>query len=69
MLVKFAESHKLKHRFAIQETTELADFYSVRGIPQIVVIDQQNKVQLIKVGSGEENAKAVSDLLEKLLAK
>jgi thiol-disulfide isomerase/thioredoxin len=69
MLVKFAESHKLKHRFAIQESTELTDFYSVRGIPQIVVIDQQNKVQLIKVGSGEENAKAVSELLEKLLGK
>ena len=67
MLVKFAESHQLKHRFAVQETNELSDFYRVRGIPQIVVIDQQNKVQLIKVGSGEENAKAVSELLKKLL--
>lgn len=66
MLVKFAESHNLKHRFAVQETNELSDFYRVRGIPQIVVIDQQNKVQLIKVGSGEENAKAVSTLLQKL---
>ena len=69
MLVKFAESHQLKHRFAIQETTELADFYGVKGIPQVVVIDQQNKVQLIRVGSGDENAKAVSDLLKKLLDK
>ncbi len=68
MLVKFAESHSLKHRFAIQEGTELADFYSVRGIPQIVVIDQQGKVQLIRVGSGEVNAKAVSELLKKLMA-
>jgi thiol-disulfide isomerase/thioredoxin len=67
MLVKFAESHSLKHRFAVQENNELSDFYRVRGIPQIVVIDQQNKVQLIKVGSGEENAKAVSELLKKLL--
>jgi hypothetical protein len=67
MLVKFAEAHKLKHRFAIQESSELSDFYGVRGIPQIVVIDQQNKVQLIRVGSGEENAKAVSEVLEKLL--
>lgn len=67
MLVKFAESHNLKHRFAVQDSNELSDFYRVRGIPQIVVIDQQNKVQLIKVGSGEENAKAVSELLKKLL--
>jgi thiol-disulfide isomerase/thioredoxin len=69
MLVKFAESHQLKHRFAVQDSNELSDFYRVRGIPQIVVIDQQNKVQLIKVGSGEENAKAVSELLEKLLSE
>lgn len=67
MLVKFAESHSLKHRFAVQENNELSDFYRVRGIPQIVVIDQQNKVQLIKVGSGEGNAKAVGELLKKLL--
>ena len=67
MLVKFAESHQLKHRFAVQESDELSSFYRVRGIPQIVVIDQQNKVQLIRVGSGEENAQAVSDLLKKLL--
>ena len=66
MLVKFAESHQLKHRFAVQENNELNEFYRVRGIPQIVVIDQQNKVQLIKVGSGDANAKAVDELLKKL---
>src|SRR5687768_4528816 len=36
MLVKFAESHSLKHRFAIQESSELSSFYGVKGIPQIV---------------------------------
>jgi hypothetical protein len=51
----------------VQESNELSDFYRVRGIPQIVVIDQQNKVQLIKVGSGDANAKAVDELLKKLL--
>ncbi|WP_254512320.1 TlpA family protein disulfide reductase [Anatilimnocola floriformis] len=69
MLVKFAESHQLKHRFAVQENNELNEFYRVRGIPQIVVIDQQNKVQLIKVGSGEPNAKAVDEVLKKLFAE
>ncbi|QDU31088.1 Thiol-disulfide oxidoreductase ResA [Anatilimnocola aggregata] len=67
MLVKFAEMHSLKHRFAIQESSAMSDFYAVSGIPHVVVIDQQGKIRTIKVGSGEENAKAISELLKTLL--
>ncbi|WP_425616448.1 redoxin family protein [Anatilimnocola sp. NA78] len=67
MLVKFAEMHSLKHRFAIQENQEMSDFYAVSGIPHVVVIDQQGKVRMIKVGSGEANAKAIDGLLKELL--
>ena len=38
------------------------------GIPQVVVIDREGVVRLIKVGSGEANAKAIGDLLETLLS-
>lgn len=69
MLKKFAESHGLKHRFAVHDGGDLDDFYAVRGIPQFVVIDQQNKVRLIRVGGGDGTFKEISDLLKELLEK
>jgi thiol-disulfide isomerase/thioredoxin len=68
MLVKFAEMHSLKHRFAIQDGRSMSEYYAVSGIPHVVVIDQQGKIQMIKVGSGEKNAQAIDELLKKLLA-
>lgn len=69
MMMKFAEQHKLTHRFGIQKGNDMADFYGVTGIPQVVVIDREGTVRLIKVGSGEANAKAIGDLLAELLDK
>ena len=67
MLEKFAASHNLKHRFAIQSSGELSKYYGVTGIPHAVVIDQQGKIRMIRVGSGEKNAKDIEGLLEELL--
>jgi thiol-disulfide isomerase/thioredoxin len=67
MMVKFAESYGLKHRFAIQGDKDVSDYYGVTGIPHVVVIDQQGKIRLMRVGSGEENAKAIGEMLAKLL--
>ncbi len=67
MLVKFAEHYNLHHRFALQPEGTLAEFYGVTGIPQAVVIDQSGKIRMIKVGSGDANAKAIDDLLKELL--
>src|SRR5262249_16210105 len=53
MLVKFAESHNLKHRFAIAADDSLSEYYGVSGIPHVVVIDQQGKIRLMRVGSGD----------------
>ena len=69
MLVKFAQSHDLKHRFAIESDRSLSEYYGVTGIPHVVVIDQQGKIRLMKVGSGEENAKEIGALLDKLLGQ
>jgi thiol-disulfide isomerase/thioredoxin len=68
MLVKFAEHHALKHRFAIMADDSLSEYYGVTGIPHVVVIDQQGKIRLMRVGSGDANAKDIEELLEKLLA-
>lgn len=70
MLKKFAEFHGLKHRFAVQtDDSPVNQHYAVNGIPQAVVIDRQGIVRLIKVGSGPANAKALHDMIEKLLAE
>jgi thiol-disulfide isomerase/thioredoxin len=67
MLARFAEEHSLKHRFGIQADNSVSEFYGVTGIPHVVVIDQQGKVRLMKVGSGDANAKAIGALLDELL--
>jgi thiol-disulfide isomerase/thioredoxin len=70
MLQQFAELHGLTHRFAVQSKEgQLDDFYGAMAIPQAVVIDRQGKIRLVKVGSGEENAKAIQEMIEKLLAE
>ena len=43
-------------------------YYGVSGIPHVVVIDQAGKVRMVRVGSGDKNAKDIGDLLEQLLA-
>jgi thiol-disulfide isomerase/thioredoxin len=67
MLQKFAEQYDLKHVFAIQNGNALSEFYGVTGIPQVVVIDRKGKIRLIRVGSGEANAKDIAEMLEELI--
>lgn len=67
MLVKFAEQHKLHHAFAVQTDRSLSEYYGVTGIPHVVVIDREGKIRLIRVGSGEANAKAVGDMIKGLV--
>ncbi len=69
MLERFAESHDLHHRFAIQQGREMSDYYGVTGIPHVVVIDQEQKVRLMRVGSGEANAQAVEAMIKELLGE
>jgi thiol-disulfide isomerase/thioredoxin len=72
MLQKFATHHKLPFRIGIQAgirtlDSEMAKYYKVNGLPYVVIIDQQGKVRLLRDGSGEQNAKDITELLEKML--
>ncbi len=67
MLKQFAAHHQLKHRFGVQTDRSTAEYYAVSGIPHVVVIDQAGKIRLIRVGSGDANAKDIGELLEQLL--
>jgi len=72
MLKDFVSYHKLEHRLQAMPTDDwkkLSDAYKVRGIPQAVLIDRKGNVSMVKVGSGEANAKALKEQIEKLLAE
>jgi thiol-disulfide isomerase/thioredoxin len=69
MLERFGAHHKLHHRFALEVKSKMSEFYGVTGIPHVAIIDQAGKIRMMKVGSGDQNAKDLGDLLETLLAK
>ena len=70
LVQQFADFHKLKHRLAIQPTgSTLPNYYGVSGIPHVTVIDKKGKIRMTRVGSGPANAKALEELIEKLLAE
>ncbi|EAQ77300.1 redoxin family protein [Blastopirellula marina] len=69
MLQKFAASHELKHVFAIDPEGKMSKYYGVSGIPHIVLIDKEGKIALVKVGSGEANAKAIEAKVKELLGE
>jgi hypothetical protein len=70
LALQFADHHKLKHTlFYRSADSELSSHYGVSGIPQVVLIDRQGKVRMIKVGSGSANAVALEQEVEKLLAE
>jgi thiol-disulfide isomerase/thioredoxin len=72
MIKEFAEHHKLKHRLLVISNDDwktASNEYRVSGIPTAVVIDRQGIVRMVRVGSGEANAKALEEEIKKLLAQ
>lgn len=68
MLTEFAKSHELPHRFAIQSDDSMAKHYNVTGIPHVVLVDQNGKIALMRVGSGEQNATDIEEKIKELLS-
>jgi thiol-disulfide isomerase/thioredoxin len=69
MLKKFAKSHDLAHRIAVTADDSMNEYYGVVGIPHVVVIDRKGTIRMMKVGSEEQNVRAIEELLEKLVAE
>ena len=67
MLQKFAKRHELKHSLGTLADAELLDFYGVTTVPQIVIIDQEGVIRLIRAGGQAENVPEIAALLDKLL--
>jgi peroxiredoxin len=72
MLKQFTAYHKLEFRLMTldkDEAKKAYDAYKVKGIPTMVLIDREGIVRMVKVGSGEANAKALKEMIKKLLAE
>ena len=72
MVKDFAVHHKLKHRLMLltkEEWARAGKEYGVRGIPTVVLIDRKGVVRMVRVGSGDKNAKELEAEIKKLLAE
>ncbi len=70
MLEKFIAKHELKHPSMVTpKGSEMYKNFGVTGIPHAVVIDRQGRVRLVKVGSGDENARAIEAMIKECLAE
>lgn len=68
MLQKFARLHELKHSLGTLADAELLDFYGVTAVPQMVLIDREGIIRLIRAGGQSENLPEITALLDRLLS-
>jgi thiol-disulfide isomerase/thioredoxin len=64
---EFAKHHGLKHRLAVMPDQTAFQKYGIFGIPQVVVIDQNGIVRLIRVGAAPNSAHEIEAEIRKLL--
>lgn len=70
MLNKFLASYELKHRTIVTPATSpMNREYAVTGIPHVCLLDKGGNIRLIKIGSGEKNARDIEAMIQKLLAE
>ena len=70
MLKDFAAQFKLDYRVMTvskDDQKKVYEDYMVEGIPEMVLIDRKGKVSMVKLGSTEENTKALHEKIEELL--
>jgi thiol-disulfide isomerase/thioredoxin len=66
----FAKHHGLSYELAFDaENSHLTNTFGVEGIPQVVLIDRQGIVRLVRVGTSDSNNKAIASTIETLLAE
>jgi thiol-disulfide isomerase/thioredoxin len=72
MLGDFTSYFELPYRMLVVDPDAyetVKSEYKVEGIPQVVLIDRQGKVRMVRVGAGENKAKDVQAMIETLLAE
>ena len=67
-IASFLDHHKLEHPVIVTpEGSKMSSQYGVRGIPHVVLIDQEGVVQLVKTGAGEATAREIHAKIKDLL--
>ncbi|GIW96233.1 MAG: thioredoxin [Pirellulaceae bacterium] len=67
---KFLQHHQLKHRIAVlPDDSPLYQQYGISAIPTAILIDKSGKVRMVRVGSGDQNARDLEKMIEQLLAQ
>lgn len=67
--VQFAKYYNLHHRVGLMPIeSDLDQRYGVTAIPQMVLIDRDGKIRLIRVGATTANLKLFEDTIKQLLA-
>lgn len=70
MLKSFLEFYELKHPTIVTpKNSSMQKEFGVTGIPHVVLIGRDGKVQLVKVGSGASTAEAIHKKLVELIAQ
>ncbi len=68
---KFKAHHEIPFPYAVatdEQARRNFDAYGVKGIPTVALIDQKGVVQLIVVGSGENQAQKIEEKIKQLLS-
>lgn len=68
-LRSFKKQHALPYAVAVASTPETSITYGIRSFPTAVLLDRQGRIRFISVGAGEDDAKALAAMIEKLLAE
>jgi peroxiredoxin len=70
MLKEFTADHELPYCIQVgarEDLEKMYSYYKVQYIPHVVLIDRRGNVRMVKVGAGEDNARALESEIRKLL--
>ena len=68
MLKSFLDHHDLKHPTIITpKDSDMQSNFGVTGIPHVVLLDREGKVQLVKVGAGKQTSQEIHAKLVELI--
>lgn len=67
MLQRFLEKHRADFPVAIEQADELSGAFRVRALPQVVLLDRNGVIRLIRNGNSTDDAKVVQERIEQLI--
>jgi len=66
-LTKFRQHHRFEHGIAVLADQQFRRALLVQGVPQVVLLDRQGKIQFIHVGSSREAERELEEAVSRLM--